>query len=69
MSVRPTPTREHLAWPFFGPEHRAFAAELDAFAASGALAGLDHLDTDATCRTLVRRLGAAGMLRACVPAG
>jgi acyl-CoA dehydrogenase len=69
MSVRPTPTRDHLTWPFFGPEHRAFAAELDAFAASGALAGLDHHDTDNTCRTLVQRLGAAGLLRACVPAG
>jgi acyl-CoA dehydrogenase len=67
MSQRPTPTREHLAWPFFGPEHRAFAAELDAFAASGALAGLDHRHADNACRTLVRRLGAAGLLRACVP--
>jgi acyl-CoA dehydrogenase len=69
MSERPTPTREHLAWPFFAPEHRAFAAELDAFAASGALDGLDHSDTDNACRTLVRRLGAAGLLRACVPKG
>ena len=69
MSLRLVPTREHLAWPFFGPEHRAFAAELDAFAASGALAGLDHHDTDSTCRMLVQRMGAAGLLRACVPAG
>jgi acyl-CoA dehydrogenase len=69
MPDRPTPTREHLAWPFLGPEHRAFAAELDAFAASGGLDGLDHRDTDATCRALVRRMGAAGLLRACVPAG
>ncbi|MFZ1105205.1 MAG: acyl-CoA dehydrogenase family protein [Hyphomicrobiaceae bacterium] len=67
MSLRLAPTREHLAWPFFGPEHRAFAAELDAFTASGALAGLDRHDTDSTCRTLVQRLGAAGLLRACVP--
>jgi acyl-CoA dehydrogenase len=69
MSQRPTPTREHLAWPFFAPEHRAFAAELDAFAAFGALDGLDHRDADSTCRTLVRRLGAAVLLRACVPKG
>jgi acyl-CoA dehydrogenase len=68
MSLRLAPAREHLAWPFFGPEHRAFAAELDAFTASGALAGLDRHDTDSTCRTLVQRLGAAGLLRACVPA-
>jgi acyl-CoA dehydrogenase len=69
MSLRLSPTREHLAWPFLGPEHGAFAAELDAFAASGALDGLDHSDTDNACRTLVRRLGAAGLLRACVPKG
>ena len=69
MSERPAPTREHLAWPFFGPEHRAFAAELDGFIASRALDGLDHRDTDNACRTLVRRLGAAGLLRACVPKG
>jgi acyl-CoA dehydrogenase len=68
MGVRLTPTREHLAWPFLGPEHRTFAAELDAFAASGALDGLDHRDTDNACRKLVQRLGAAGLLRACVPA-
>jgi acyl-CoA dehydrogenase len=69
LSARLTPTREHLAWPFFGPEHRAFAAELDTFAASGALAGVDHHDTDNACRKLVKRLGDAGLLRACVPAG
>jgi acyl-CoA dehydrogenase len=69
MSLRLSPTREHLAWPFLGPEHGAFAAELDAFAASGALDGIDHGDTDNACRTLVRRLGAAGLLRACVPKG
>ena len=67
MSVRLSPTREHLAWPFLGPEHGAFAAQLDAFVAAGALDGLDHHDTDDACRTLVRRMGAAGLLRACVP--
>jgi acyl-CoA dehydrogenase len=69
LSARLTPTREHLAWPFFGPEHRAFAAELDKFAASGALDGIDHDDVDKSCRGLVKRLGDAGLLRACVPAG
>jgi acyl-CoA dehydrogenase len=69
MAVRLMPTREHLAWPFFGPEHRAFATELDAFVASGALTGLDHHDVDNTCRKLVQKMGAAGLLRACVPAG
>jgi acyl-CoA dehydrogenase len=65
--VPPFPTRDHLDWPFLALEHRAFAAELDAFASSGALDGLDHRDADNTCRTLVRRLGAAGLLRACIP--
>lgn len=64
---RPTPTREHLDWPFFGPEHRDYAERLDAFAASG-LAGLDHADVDGTCRTLVKRLGAAGLLDVAVAA-
>jgi acyl-CoA dehydrogenase len=67
VSVRLTPTRDHLDWPFLASEHRAFAAELDTFVASGALDGLDHRDTDNTCRTLVRRMGAAGLLRACIP--
>jgi acyl-CoA dehydrogenase len=63
----PGPTREHLDWPFFGPEHRAYAERLDAFAA-GSLGGLDHRDTDGTCRELVRRLGAAGLLDVAVAA-
>lgn len=62
------PTREPLDWPFFGPEHRAYAARLDGFVADGGLDGLDHADVDGTCRTLVARLGAAGLLEAAVPA-
>jgi len=52
----------HLHWPFFEPRHREFAAALDAWAA-------DHVrdrhgdDVDATCRALVRELGAAGWLQ------
>ncbi|BBE74661.1 acyl-CoA dehydrogenase family protein [Oharaeibacter diazotrophicus] len=61
------PARDHLDWPFFGPEHRAYAERLDAFAAEG-LSGLDHHDVDGTCRTLVRRLGAAGLLDVAVAA-
>lgn len=60
----PGPTREPLGWPFFGPEHKAFAEKLDRFAASGALAGVDHSDTDGACRALVRLLGEAGLLAA-----
>lgn len=65
------PTRAHLDWPFFAAGHSAYAAELDGFAASGGLAGLDHRDVDDTCRTLVARMGEAGLLKACVadPAG
>ncbi len=61
------PTREPLGWPFFGPEHRAYAARLDGFVAGGGLDGLEHADVDGTCRTLVARLGAAGLLEAAVP--
>lgn len=62
MSTQTCPTRDHLDWPFFGPEHRAIAERLDAFAASGALADVDHHDTDNACRSLVKRLGEAGLL-------
>ncbi len=63
------PTRDHLDWPFFAPEQRAYVGKLDAFAASGALAGIDHHDVDAACRALVRQLGDAGLLAAAVPEG
>ena len=62
------PTREHLDWPFFGPEHRDYAAALDRFAASGALSKVDHHDVDASCRGLAAALGKAGLLDACVAA-
>ncbi|MEW6254932.1 MAG: acyl-CoA dehydrogenase family protein [Pseudomonadota bacterium] len=70
MSARPGtgPTRDPLDWPFFGPDHRAYAARLDAFVAEGGLGGLNHRDVDGTCRTLVKRLGAAGLLNGAVPA-
>jgi acyl-CoA dehydrogenase len=57
----------HLALPFFDDEHRAQVPVLDAWAALQA-PRIDHGDTDAACREWVRALGAAGMLRACVPA-
>lgn len=56
----------HLALPFFDDAHRALATEVDGWAGS-ALQCLDHHDTDATCRHLVRALGDAGVLRHCVP--
>jgi len=57
----------HLELLFFDDEHRRLAADLDAVAA-GLCAGIDHGDTDAACRALVRALGEAGVLRHCVPA-
>lgn len=59
--------REHLEWPFFGEVHRAFAAELDEFIGGGGLGDVDHHDVDAACRSLVRKLGDARILRFCVP--
>jgi acyl-CoA dehydrogenase len=56
------PTREHLDWPFFDADHRALAEKLDAFAASGVLASVDHHDVDKACRRLVTLLGEAGLL-------
>ena len=57
-----------LDWPFFDDSHRALARDLDAWC-DRALAHVDHHDTDAACRMLVRALGEAGWLRYCVPAG
>ncbi|ETX13606.1 acyl-CoA dehydrogenase [Roseivivax halodurans JCM 10272] len=52
--------RSYLDWPFLEPRHRAHAEALDDWAAG--LGPLDHHDTDATCRSLVARLGADGWL-------
>ena len=62
-----------LEWPFFDDGHRAFAAEVEDFAARALPALLEggERDLDATYRTvaaLVREFGQAGLLRACVPA-
>ena len=54
--------RTFLSWPFFEDRHRALADELDEWAA-GALAGIDHSDTDAACRALVAALGEGGWTR------
>jgi len=55
---------DHLDWPFFEPRHRAFAAELDAWAGAslGRAHGSDRPAVDAACRALVRSLGAGGWL-------
>jgi len=59
--------RSFLDWPFFGDEHRRLAADLESWCE----AELTHAhgdDIDAECRALVRKLGAGGWLRYCVPA-
>jgi acyl-CoA dehydrogenase len=51
--------RTFLDWPFLEDRHREFALALEAWAAG---LSVDHGDTDAACRALVRRLGADGWL-------
>ena len=51
--------RSFLDWPFFAPHHRDWAEGLDAWAAG---VRVDHGDTDAACRALVKALGADGWL-------
>jgi acyl-CoA dehydrogenase len=56
-----------LAWPFFEEKHRRFARELARWA-DATLPRLPHDDVDAACRARVAALGAAGFLKAVVPA-
>lgn len=60
-----TPPRDHLALPFFGPEHRDMATTLATWAGEQAI---DEHDDRAACRAWVQALGHAGWLRYCVPA-
>ena len=55
----------HLALPFFDDAHRDLAQRLSAWAP---LQDVDEQDDRAACREWVRRLGADGWLRYCVPA-
>jgi acyl-CoA dehydrogenase len=56
-----------LDWPFFDDKHRRLAEELERWC-ERELAGDEPDDLDAACRELVRKLGASGWLRYCVPA-
>jgi acyl-CoA dehydrogenase len=64
--------KTYLNWPFLDDHHRTLAADLSAWAVKTLPPIVDakgaHADTDATCRTLVKALGAGGWLRYCVPA-
>lgn len=57
----------YLDWPFFEDRHRDLARSLDAWAAEH-ITDAHGRDVDEACRTLVRRLGAAGWLRHAVAA-
>ena len=59
-----TPSTTHLNLPFFDAAHRDIAARLPAWAAAQQV---DERDDRAACRDWVRRLGAGGWLRYCVP--
>lgn len=58
------PDRDFLAWPFFEAEHRAWAAEVKAFAHQ--MAVCDE-DVDQASVNLTRALGEAGLLQIAVP--
>jgi acyl-CoA dehydrogenase len=51
--------RSFLDWPFLDKKHTALSVDLEAWAAEN-LNTVDHADTDAACRNLVRALGKAG---------
>jgi acyl-CoA dehydrogenase len=61
--VNASPT--HLDWPFFTAEHRSLAREVGLWVRDQ---HVSHDDADAACREWVKRLGAQGFLRYCVPA-
>ena len=58
----------HLAWPFFDQPHRQLAASLSASVVAWSDGSVPRATSeDDGCRAWVRRLGAAGYLRYCVP--
>ena len=59
------PSTAHLALPFFDAAHRTLAEGLVPWAAAQQV---DETDDRAACREWVKRLGAGGWLRYCVPA-
>jgi len=53
-----------LAWPFLDDTHRAWAAEVEAWAGAHAAQLTDEADCDASTRALAAAMGEAGLLRA-----
>jgi acyl-CoA dehydrogenase len=67
------PDRTFLAWPFFDDSHRDWAREVERWAAQALPSLLEGADGSpdavyACVSRLVKELGNAGLLRACVPA-
>ena len=58
--------RGFLAWPFFEAKHRVFADNVEHWCRANEV---DSSDLDSECRRLVRSLGEAGLLKACVGEG
>ena len=57
----------HLKWPFFGEAHLRLAREAAQWASGAVGDGSHSAEADATCRRLVREMGAAGWLGYAVP--
>ena len=51
--------RTFLQWPFFEEQHRSVAEHVEQVARD---LNVDHIDVDASCRTLVANLGSANVL-------
>jgi acyl-CoA dehydrogenase len=58
--------KDFLDWPFFEERHRTLAHDVEAWC-TAELNDEEPADVDSACRGLVRRLGASGWLRHCVP--
>ena len=67
-TILPTgPDRSALDWPFFDDGHRALVRDVDAWLAAKPFEGLDHRNVDEACRSLVSKLGGAGLLANAAP--
>jgi acyl-CoA dehydrogenase len=62
------PDQSFLAWPFFEPKHRELAGDLQHWCEDN-LASRYADDLDSECRSLVRELGGAGLLKLSVAKG
>jgi acyl-CoA dehydrogenase len=60
-----TSNSDWLDWPFFEPRHRELAKRLEEWCRRE-LGGHDHVDVEAQCVDLAKRLGAEGFLSLCV---